>query len=150
MQKTVIALIFATYACFGVLLEYFIHGEIYPVFSWSLFSVIPNPTVDTTIRVHEMHGKQYEPPLTFQDLTFLFTEIGHSPTQYTPIIKRLGDAIKDDNQEKIDKERAHLEALFGTMPFRYDVVRITYDPIVFFSTHTPEDERIIASFTDSQ
>jgi hypothetical protein len=149
-QKTMIALVFTVYIASSVVLEYHFHGkEMYPVFSWSLFSIIPNPTTELTIRVRELDGIQYDPPLTFQDLSFLFAKVGGSPTQYTLIIARLRHAIENNSQEGIDRERVHLEALFGEGSFQYDLVKITYDPLEFMRTRKPSAEQYIASFSDS-
>ena len=149
-QKAVIVILFTCYALFGILLEYYIHREIYPVFSWSLFSIMPNPKKEPTIYVHEMRGVTYDPPLSFTDMKFIFDEIGQSPTQYTAFIRTLGAALKNDNIAEIAKERRKIEALFGDEPYRYDVVLSTYDPVHFYKTHTAIEEHLMATFTNTQ
>ncbi len=151
LQKTIVlsALAFVFFSAFYN--EYVAHNsEYYPFFSWSLFSKIPNPRNDFSIQVHQMQGRVFTPAQPFRDLRPLFENIGQSPTQYTSIISDLGNALVHGNEEVTRTRRATLEKIFGTEPFSYDVLAVTFDPLVAYKEQRFGTTTIIATFSGNQ
>lgn len=123
--------------------------EGYPVFSWSLFSMIPNSHVASTMEFLEIGGKVQMPPLAFSDSKPLFDAIDKSPTDYTPIISELSRAMQEHNSAKIPEIRKRLEVIFPPGPYRYRILLVTYDPIQYWKTHTYLRSQVLGEFEGS-
>ena len=68
--------------------------EIFPIFSWDLFSVVPNETMDYGLRVLEVDGKPLEPPQFLEQLTIFsqpFRISAHMAIQELGVAHARGD-----------------------------------------------------------
>ena len=82
------------------LLLYFVAGlfarnapgaEVYPFFSWFLFTKVPSFTeTEYTIRFLTHEEEVFTPPLLFKEASSLYSQTIHSPTEYLGIIQFLG------------------------------------------------------------
>jgi hypothetical protein len=108
--------------------------ELYPFFSWYLFADIPQTHTEYRIEVLSLGERTYEPPLPFSDTAFLFARIGRAPTEYTPIIQALGTAITAGDEPRVGELRGQLETMFSGTPARYSVVRVVYDPLIYWKS----------------
>lgn len=122
-------------------------SEYYPFFSWSLFSKIPNPRDDFSIQVHKMYGRTFNTPQSFRELRPVFEHIGQSPTQYTATITELGRAIVQADTEAALAHRTRLERIFGSESFTYDVLAVTFDPLLAYKENHFSTTSVIATFS---
>lgn len=136
----IIALLIA-YGAIGFWTRQMPKGEYYPFFSWILFDRIPEtPRTDYTIRITAVSGRDIEPPPLFKDARRFFSSINNSPPAYQFIIRDLGAAIEAGDTAHVDSERRRLEENFTERPLRYEILKIHYDPIAFWT-----DSRLIAA-----
>ena len=107
-------------------------AEWYPVFSWDLFSSVPNEKTDYHMRIVRLGPTNYDPPLPFRETSALFDSIGASPTEYTPLINKLGRAAEESDQTQIDFYSAKVRAIFGDRPYAYEILKVRYDPVEYW------------------
>lgn len=120
------------YACAGFLANLAPRGEVYPFFSWSLFSAIPNQIKMYTIEISRIGNTYYDPPLLFSETKFLFDRIGQSPTQYLGPIQGLGYAI--DERGDIEAKQNVVAKMFSSDTYTYTVYYVVYDPLELYTT----------------
>jgi hypothetical protein len=149
VAKMVVLATFALYALVAINLRGPLQ-DVYPIFSWSLFSLIPNPDYRFTIEVLEARGEKHNPPLRFSESKALFEGINQSPTQYTPRINRLGRALINNNAREVAEARAELEAVFGEEAFRYQVVMIYADPVDYWKSGSYRVVNILEEFASDK
>ena len=147
-KKTAI-LIVIVYFLLGVFAELTVNGELYPVFSWQLFSRIPSSQHIHTVEIHTIGSTHYDPPLQFSETDFLFTPLQQSPTDYERIVSDLVLAIRENDTESIAQHRTEFEHIFPEEPYEYSIVRVTYDSIEYWKTRTYHVEETLATFTSS-
>jgi len=121
--------------------------EVYPLFNWQLFSYIPNEKQEYSIEVYRIGERVYDPPLQFTDMTSLFHRIGSSPTEYTPRIRALAQAIEDENTQRIEQKRKELERVFKVDSFSYGVLKVRLDPVVYWKTGKYATSTVLRVFT---
>ena len=123
--------------------------DVYPVFSWSLFSHIPQPKVKFFMEIQQLGMDTYDPPLRFSQTKFVFDDIKRSPTDYDVPLQRLGEAIGEGDAWRIQKIRERLEKMFGERAFNYVVVEAKIDPMVYWKTGKYEVIRFMGEFSSS-
>ncbi len=136
VQKRIVLVLLALYFCIGLYDNYFYGNERYPVFSWSLFSSIPNEKTTYTVAISRLGVNTYQPPLRFDESRHLFELLGQSPTQYTPMIENMGMALDRGDTERFTREKEHFERMFGNAAFSYDLLRVRYDPLEYWQYQT--------------
>jgi len=129
----------------------FLHGtpyqDLYPFFSWSLFSTIPNPKEEYTIEISQFGANVYDPPLTFSETKFIFDEINQSPTEYTPRIRNLGRAIESYDIQKAERLEREMSALFSGKEFAYTLLKINLHPLQLWETGRYEIIEVVGAFS---
>jgi hypothetical protein len=130
LKKIIIASLVA-YACMGLFERTVRDGtEIYPFFSWFLFAYIPNPSEDTfTVAFHAVGDEVYDPALTFSESRPLFDKIHQSPTEYIYAIQEFGRSVSTGRTDLAGQYRASFERMFSGQAARYELFRMSYDPI---------------------
>ncbi|MDE1171170.1 MAG: hypothetical protein PW734_08195 [Verrucomicrobium sp.] len=100
--------------------------EVFPIYSWFLFAVVPNGKTTYQVLIERVGTRSVVPPQ-------FYTQAGdvmgnpHSIVAYK-IIQRLGKACRKGKAEEIIRQRALLEANLPPQT-TYDVVRIHSDPV---------------------
>lgn len=124
------------YFLFGMLTALLGAKEIFPFFSWSLFSFIPNENREYAIIVYEYDGIIVSPPQLFQQL---FQEAKGIIRQSDSIIAHnliqdFGNAYEGNEIRKAEKIRKLFNANFIKTPAQYSLIRIIYNPIERWKT----------------
>ncbi|MDP2735831.1 MAG: hypothetical protein Q8P12_06515 [bacterium] len=112
-------------------------GEWYPFFSWFLFPTTPLPQqTDHSIRFLAVAGKELDPPLLLHENHGLLSLEAHSSTEYLGIVRMLGESMERRDQKGVEHYREQLEKNFLYRPVRYELVKITFNPIERFRNGT--------------
>ncbi len=130
--KLFAAISLGVYAFMGAYAMRFPAREMYPFFSWSLFSTIPQNLEVYTMEVHRIGVTTYDPPLKFREMREIFAAVDQSPTQYFAPIQSLGRALYAG--ESGARARARVESIFQGQEFEYSILRIKYDPVDYWRT----------------
>ncbi|MEK7627917.1 MAG: hypothetical protein AAB421_00655 [Patescibacteria group bacterium] len=147
IAKGVIFSFLAMYFVLGFMTSFAQKGEVYPFFSWSLFSYTPNKGEAFTMEITAVGGKVQNPPIAFNETRPLFEKISQSPTQYTPIIRDLGIALAHNKTSAIDLLSKKLSLLFPSGRFSYDILRIEYDPVEYWRSKTYTTHEVLGTFS---
>ena len=147
--KTIVLVVFVAYAMMAMSLRGSVQ-DVYPVFSWMLFSFIPNPNQDYAMEILEAGSMRYDPPLKFSQSKGLFEKIQHSPTEYAPRVDRLGQALARNDVEEAARVREELEVIFGNEAFRYQIFMIYADPVEYWKTGSYRVIRMLGEFSSSE
>lgn len=121
-------------------------NEIFPVFSWSLFTWIPNDFRDYALRVIAVDNENLHPTLYFQEAGYWFPET-HSMPAYDSI-QKLGAAVAANDAKRIEEIRQFLEPIYlgGVKSVRYDVVERSFDPLERWECGEFNTVRSLSSF----
>ncbi|MEM9773443.1 MAG: hypothetical protein AAF902_02605 [Chloroflexota bacterium] len=122
--------------------------EIFPVFSWELFSLVPNLEVDYGLKVNAINNEALETPAYFQDLSNDFSE-AKSITAFF-VIQDLGEAIEADDNESVQKLRHQIETTYLSEKnqVEYIIVKRSYYPIKRWRTGAFEMEAEIERYAN--
>ena len=145
-QKFLLLAAFTAYFFIGMFSQTIPGGEVYPFFSWSLFSTIPNERAVYTMEINRIGDIVYNPPLPFSETKFLFDTIHQAPTEYTTFISKLGLALDKDDEQNIDLYRAKLERIFPETAYSYTVFRVEYNPVEHWKSGTYTLQRALGTF----
>ena|ERR1017187_3095136 len=127
-----VVLFLAGYFVLGLATVLLPRQEVFPVYSWFLFPLVPGLQTRYALRLQEAHGQRLDPPLLYQDAENYVTN-PHSVT-VDELVQQLGlvvEKARTDEQRRIRQvlEKNHLPA-----PCRYELVAITFDPLVRWHT----------------
>ena len=131
------------------LIFYFIGGllsaltprhEVFPVFSWFLFSITPNPETKFALRLHEIGGKSLEPPRNYERAEGIVNE--PKSIRVYQMVQGLGKAEERRDREEITRIRSMLEKNFILTPCRYELLAMTYDPVKRWKTGIMREETV--------
>lgn len=100
--------------------------EVFPVYSWFLFALVPPSLPQYGLLLHDVNGRAVEPPRLYQEAEG-FIAMPHDFTPYQ-LTQQLGAAI-EGRQQREDRYREVLEKNWLPPATRYEVVRINADPI---------------------
>jgi hypothetical protein len=145
--KRWIAAVIIGYFLLGTTTNLTIHREIFPIFSWDLFSSIPAPQgSDYGIKILAVDGVALNPPVYFEKADTIFAK-AHSIDAYSSIAL-LGGAVAANDQAAIDAQRAVFEPVFlsDRKNVRYVVVQRTYDLLERWQSNTFIQETELRAF----
>lgn len=129
--RVFVASFFVLYAGLGVLLQTNIWSanEIFPIYSWALFSKIPNERDDYALRILVVGKERVDPPLHFQAAGEWFPKADSISAYYS--VQKLGRAISREDAGRIEDMRRFFEPLyFGDAGHvRYEVVKRSFNPL---------------------
>lgn len=117
--------------------------NLYPLFSWNLFSHIPNEVQTYTIAILSYNHTTYNPPLAFDKKLFLLSSVHRSPNEFTWAIGELGRALATQDTDAVKTYRTLVEVLFRGMPAQYEVRHAIYDPITLWETGSFKKTRAV-------
>ena len=120
--------------------------EIFPLYSWFLFSLVPTRTVAYDVLVREASGRAYEPPASYRRAGEAVRNSQSIVTYRT--IQDLGRAVEAGQEAEAARLRRSLEARFSAWPVRYDLVKVRSDnPLEHWKTGQPQHSDTLASFS---
>ena len=119
--------------------------EIYPFPSWLLFSLVPNRINDYDLLLHGSPTYPQEPPRPFNQSGGL-VRAAHSIVSYQ-LIQQLGDAVSAGSPAQIEYLCHQIEEQFATAPMRYDLIKVSYDPVARWKTGQVFSSTPVRSFT---
>jgi hypothetical protein len=125
-----IALFLTLYFAGGILTLLHPAQEVFPVYSWFLFALVPQTEPDYALLLHEVNGRPAEPPRLYQEASDLVNS-PHSITVYE-LTQQMGKALKRGENESSYREL--LERNWLPPRTSYDLVKIYADPIVRWKT----------------
>jgi len=127
-----ITLFLAGYFLSGLLTLLLPRQEVFPVYSWFLFPLAPGRETRYALRLQQVRGQSLDPPLLYQDAGD-FVADPHSVT-VDELVQQLGRAEQAGRWEESRRIRLLLEKDHLPRPCRYELVTITFDPLVRWRT----------------
>lgn len=120
--------------------------EIFPLYSWFLFSLVPTHTVTFDVLVREAGGRTYDPPVSYRRAADSVRN-PHSIVTYRAV-QDLGRAVETGEADEAARLRRTFEARFKAWPAHYDLVKVASDnPLEHWKTGRPQRSTPLASFT---
>lgn len=122
--------------------------EVFPLYSWFLFSLVPTRTVAYDALVREAGGRTYEPPVSYRRAGEIFRN-PHSIVTYRAV-QDLGRAVEHGQGSDVGRLRRAFEGRFTAWPVRYDLVKVASDnPLEHWKTGQPQHSDFLSAFTVS-
>lgn len=84
--------------------------------------------------------------MPFSEMKTLFDSIHQSPTEYLVPIRFLARAYEKGEAEKVQSYRRKLETIFPEGEFRYDLVRVRYDPVSYWRSRIYAETETLTTF----
>jgi hypothetical protein len=101
--------------------------EIYPVFSWTLFSKVPQERIAWGLRIVAYNGQVLDSPLFYEEADGIVSDPRSISAQYA--IRRMCRAELAGNAREVKDARRLLEQTYLATGIRYELVRVRYDPL---------------------
>lgn len=128
-----VTLFFVACFCGGLATELIPGGrEVFPVFSWFLFTKTPNVRAQFGLLVREAGGREVKPARLYEEADGFVAAPRAIAAQ--ALIQEIGKAWKQGNESEVSRLRRLLEATYLPTPARYDLVWVRYDPIKRWKT----------------
>jgi hypothetical protein len=131
--KRVLWASFAIYALAGIYQQMAMRGvdreRLFPLASWALFAKVPAQITDFSVRLLEIDGVPLARPRWADSATDRLP--GLASLDAYRLIQQLGRAVQAGDRNTAERARRALEGIYlrGASPFRYEVVRRSYDPL---------------------
>lgn len=134
------------YALIGNAVWFRHYREIYPIFSWDLFSYVPNEVADFGLRITRTGDTVLDFPIYFEAATGLVPD-AQSIVAYTNI-QALGVAIMAGQSVELAAAAHRVESLhlYTLMPVEYEIVRRRYSPLARWREGEFLSEEAIGAF----
>src|ERR1017187_2786034 len=123
-----VALFLAGYFVLGLATVLLPRQEVFPVYSWFLFPLLPGQQTRYALRLQEARGQRLTSPLLYQDAEG-FVANPHSVT-VDELVQQLGLAVEKARTDEQRRLRQVLEKNPLPAPCREERVAITFDPRV--------------------
>ncbi|NJO37783.1 MAG: hypothetical protein HC871_09380 [Rhizobiales bacterium] len=102
--------------------------EVYPFFSWSLFSAISDARSEYHIAVHAIDGRRLDPAADLRDIQ-VFPSFSDSTSLRHKAVQNLGDAISDGLETGEVKLEQFGDRFFGRHDVEFAISRHDYNPL---------------------
>lgn len=122
--------------------------EIFPIYSWDLFSYTPTEIkTDYSLRIVKINGQPLQPPVYFEQGRRWFSKA--NTIEASVVIQALGQAAKEGDPKRVTDVRVSLEPLFlaGAGRVEYDVVERRYNPLQRWQNGIFLEETTLATLT---
>ena len=129
-----------SYFTIGVVNELALDVEIYPVFSWFLFTHVPGEVTEYELAVVEFDGQSVEPPVLFREAGDMMPD-AESMTAHI-LVQRIGAAWDSEDLDEVQNLMDVFEGSFVPVPARFDLVQVRYDPLERLRTGLYEVARL--------
>jgi hypothetical protein len=127
-----VALFLAGYFALGLATVLLPQQEVFPVYSWFLFPLVPGQQTRYALQLQEAHGQRLTGPLLYQDAEG-YVANPHSVT-VDELVQQLGLAVERGRADDQQRLRQVLEKNHLPSPCRYELVAIMFDPLVRWRT----------------
>ena len=125
--RKIFTLLFVGYFFIGISSHLFLKKEIFPLFSWFLFSKTPNQITSFTIILYKHNGQILEPPIFFHQAPKTMADSGAIAAN--SVINQLGRKYRQGNQSQVRNQRKLLEENYLKGEIEYGLIQETYEPI---------------------
>lgn len=144
--KYSILLFAVAYALVGSATWHWFRYEIFPIFSWDLFSYVPYELIDYGVKITRVGDSTPEPSLYYEAAGSFFPD-AQSITAYTNI-QVLGHAVEWGTDADVQRARQQFEHLHlnNIAPVHYEVWKRRSRPLLRWQTGTFLSEDQLASF----
>jgi hypothetical protein len=117
-----------------------------PFFHWFLFALVPNENGEThyELRITAVHGSHLATPVLFSRAEGIIADPDSNRARDG--IRRLAGALAAGDGAEAQVVRAQFEAAYLPPGISYDVVAITYRPLVRFRTGETDPTVTLGSF----
>lgn len=144
-QQQLVAAFLAACVVIGLAGSLTARREIFPLYSWFLFSLVPTRTVAFDLLVRQAGERLYDPPVSYRQAGEVF-RTPHSIITYRAL-QDLGHAVERGDEEGTIRLRRVLEARFTAWPLRYDLVKVSSDnPLEHWKTGRPQRSELLVAF----
>ncbi len=127
-----VALFLAGYFALGLSTLALPHQEVFPCYSWFLFALVPGRESQYAVRLQEVPGQKLAEPVLFQDADNLVDE-PHS-VMVRNLVQQFGTAVEKGRMDEQVRLRRVMEKDYLPTPCRYEVVVLTYEPLIRWRT----------------
>lgn len=131
LRKNGFFLLFLLYALIATLgMKFHERKEIFPVFSWSLFTYVWEYAWGYEIEITRVDDQVFDPPKNYYELAHIFPHAASRSPGPKKAASALGKANKDD-PARLDELRAVIETRYLRGPERvdYNIVFVFFEPL---------------------
>lgn len=142
----------AALACYGLVAvcgDWFsVRKEYFPVFSWSLFSKVPERRFTFELYIHRVGDNVFSEPVIFYELGEHFPSARRRKPEISKAMKNLGRALKDD-LASLETRRAVFEGLLlkHQKSVDYEIVRVVFRPLERWHSGQLDSVQSFGTFT---
>lgn len=124
--------------------------EIFPIFSWSLFTNVPNQINDYGIRIVAIDGQELDTPFYYEEGKDTFIDYDSAQAYFN--FRDFGRALTAGNTERVEEIRGYLESLYleEAGQIRYEVVARSWDAVDRWNGGGFLTEEVIAVYETGQ
>jgi hypothetical protein len=130
--RTWVALFLGGYFVLGLLTLALPRQEVFPVYSWFLFALVPGRETQYAVRLEEVRGQKLAVPLLFQDAEDLVAE-PHN-VMMRDLVQQFGAAAEKGQTDEQASLRRVMEKNYLPAPCRYELIIMTYEPLTRWRT----------------
>ena len=132
----------------GLLMLLHPREEVFPVYSWFLFALVPQQRTLYAVVLHEAEGQPLRQPRTYQEAAGIVRD-PHNVVVHQ-LIQQLGAAVEKRDAAQVTEFRRLLETNYLPARSRYEVAKISYEPLRRWRTGEQRTERLAMFTTEGQ
>ena len=123
--------------------------ELFPFFSWSLFSRASSTRSDVALLIRSVDGEPLSEPRLFYEMADQFAAARTGDSRLSKLLDQLAYFVRRSDRSNIARLRAVVEGNFlrDAMSVDYDLVRIEYNPIDRYRSGELKRVAILGSFS---
>lgn len=118
--------------------------EVFPLASWFLFVLVPDRTTEYDVEFRAVDDRPLDPPVRFGRSGNLVFQ-PHSVTCFQ-VIQQLGLSLERGKPGQVRALCRQVDTFCRPARLRYDVVKVTYDPLIRYDTGAVRERRVLGSF----
>ena len=145
--RKIISLFLAAYFAGGLLTLLLPEREIFPVYSWFLFALVPQNETQYAIVLHHVGNQELTPERLFQEADGIIAQ-PHSVAAFQ-LMQKFGAAFERKSPDAT-RLRQQLEGTFLQRATRYELVKINSDPVARWKSGSYEIIRTLQTFTSGE
>lgn len=144
--RKLISWFLAAYFAGGLLTLLHPEMEVFPVYSWFLFALVPQSGPQFGLLLHRVNSQDVEPPRLYQETGDLIST-SHSVTVFK-LTQQLGAALEGNSPDKT-RYRELLEKNWLPPHSAYELVKLNADPVTRWKTGKYEITQRLGTFTST-
>lgn len=120
--------------------------ELYPFFTWSLFSKVSDRRNEYHVAVSALDGEVFDPPVDMRNID-VFPSFADSKSLGYKALQNLGDAIRNGDDDASTSREHFAGRFFGDHDVDYRISRHRYNPLKRWREGPSSDEiEVIGDF----